>query len=259
MAKDAQLFTSRWLLLAGVVCAVLAAVVVNLYLGSIKSQYESGTFHVVQVTRDVPPNGKVTQEDVRQVPVPPGFEEAFKQAFKGRDDMNFFIGGKPCRRRLNQGDILFYADFVDVQGAPEPVRPPAGYEYMSLPILKDSSPGMQLQPGSFVAVRGRFDVNPGGKQRDFETFTVISCIQAQTLDDSKEPTTSGNYSRVGVFVKREQVKLLSDILGKAEARKLMITLTSMPPGGRAVEPEIDGALVRLVQTGKADAPDLLQP
>ncbi len=257
MAKDAQLFTSRWLLLAGIVCAVLAAIVVNLYLGSVKSQYESGTFYVVQVTRDVPANGKVTEADVKLVSVPPGFEKAFDKAFK--DNTDFFIGGKPCRRRLNIGDVLFFSDFLDVQTTPEPVKPPVGYEYMSLPILKDSSPGMQLQPGSFVAVRGRFDVTPGGKQRDFETFTVIPGIQAQTLDDSKEPQTSGNYSRVGVFVKREQVKILTDILGKAEGRKFLITLTSVPSGGRGVEPEIDAALVRLIQTGKADAPDLLAP
>lgn len=259
MAKDAQLFTSRWLLLAGVVCAVLAAIVVNLYLSSVKSQYEFGTFNVLQVTRDVPAKGKVGIADLKWVPVPPGFEKAFDKAFRDENDINRFMEPMPCRRQLNAGDILFIADFLDVQTTPEPVKPPVGYEYMSLPILKDSSPGMQLQPGSFVAVRGRFDVNPGGKQRDFETFTVIPCIQAQTLDDSKEPQTSSNYSRVGVFVKREQVKTLTDILGKAEARKFLITLTHAPQGGRGVEPEIDGALQRLIQTGKADAPDLLAP
>lgn len=258
MAKDAQVFTSRWLLLAGIVCAVLAAVVVNLYVNSVVSRYEADTFVVVQVMKDVQQGAKVTERDVRLVPVPSRFEKAFEQAFKG--DVHYFIGGKPCRRKLNKGDVLLHADFQDVQGTVEPVKPALGYEYMSVPIAKDSSLGMQLQAGGFVSLRGRFDTNTQDKLRDYETFTVVPYIQVQTLDDSTEPLPTGNYSRIGVFVKREQVKLLLDILGKAEGRRFQITLTSStPPAGGSSEPTIDAGLLRLVQTGKAEPPDLLVP
>jgi len=254
MAKDANLLTSRWLILAGIGCAVLAAVAVNLYISSLD---RIETFPVVQVTKDFPEGGKVTLSDVQTVVMPKRFEKTFERAYQ---NINLFSKeGKICRRKLSSGDILFATDFEGVEEVPVPVRPPVGYEYISLPILKDFSPGAQLQPKSYVALRGRFDIDPDPKHRNDETFTVIPVIEVQTLDDSSKPQTKGGYSRIGVFVKREDVKLLTDILDKAEGRKFLVTLTPTSPTMRISDPTIDPAVLRLLRTGKADAADPLVP
>jgi len=257
MAKDAQIMTSRWLLLVAAGLAVVAAIAVNLYISSVTSSVTSNSFEVVQVTKDIPLNGKVTYDDVRLVPVPKYFEPAFKQAFKSEADRGWFIGGKPTRRKLNADDILFHGDFVDVQPGVEPVRPPTGTEYVALPIDRSSSPGTQLQPGGWVSVRGRFVVNPGDKDKLWSAMTVYDYIQVKTLDDSPVPlpASSSGYSRIGVFVKKDQARVLPDIIKTAEGQKLVIGITT--PGSNK-DPEIDPALLKLIQGKRGPAePDML--
>jgi hypothetical protein len=256
MAKDAQVMTSRWLLVAAAGLAVVAAIAVNLYIGSVKDKYEGSAFTVLRVKKDVPANHKVTADDVELVSVPLVFKSAFDQAFKGVEGKNWFIGGKPTRRALNNGDILFHGDFQEMTAPPPPVNPPPGTEYVALPIDKASSPGAQLTPGGYVSVRGRFVINPGEKEKVWATMTVYDCIQVRTLDDQSVPppaANAGGYSRIGVFVKKDQAKALSDIISKAEGRRLTIGITVPVTTEQATKPEIDPVLMKLIAGNKAPA------
>jgi hypothetical protein len=256
MAKEAQVMTSRWLLVAAAGLAVAAAVAVNLYIGSVKEKYEGNSFTVVQVKREIAANHKVTVDDIDLVPVPQVYDPAFKRAFRGIQGKNLFIGGKATRRALNEGDILFQGDFQDVAAPPPPVKPPPGTEYVALPIDKSSTPGSQLTPGGYVSVRGRFIVNPGEKEKVWATMTVYDWIQVQTLDDSTAPlaANASGYSRIGIFVKRDQAKVLPDIVKRAEGQKLVIGIT-IPVSNK--DPEIDPALLKLIVGNKAPAEESL--
>ena len=255
MAKDAQMMTSRWLLVAACGLAVVAAIAVNMYISSVKEKYEGSAFTILKVTKDVPANHKVSADDVELVSVPLVFKSAFDQAFKGVEGKNWFIGGKPTRRALNNGDILFHGDFQDVTAPIPPVNPPPGTEYVALPIDKSSTPGAQLTPGGYVSVRGRFVVNPTEKEKNWATMNVYECIQVKTLDDSTSPAAAnaGGYSRIGVFVKRDQAKALTEIVSKAEGKKLSIGITMPTSAKQASDPEIDPLLLKLVSNNKAPA------
>ena len=246
MAKPSsnQLFPSVGVLVAAILAAFFAVVLVNVYIKSQIDRYRKGSVRVLQLREDVLQGDQIRPKHLMTVEVPQAFEESFQSALKAGDEE--VVIGKTAPRLMRKGEVLFSWEFLKGAGGIIPVDVRPGYELVTLPIDKGTSPGPQLQPGSFITVYGEFDTDPDPKKADIKTFVVIASVQVRTVGGRTTVDSGGRaqaYDEVGVEVRESQAQLLMRVRNVMTSNRYTITLTSRPERTGDIDPKVNDEVV----------------
>lgn len=257
MARSSgQAFPSAGVLVAAIVAALLAVILMQLYISNEIRSVTGNAFEVLQLRANVKSGDEIRESHLTQARVPAAFEKAFERALRA-EERNLVINQK-APRNMYEGEVL-YAPMFKVDTAESlhniiDVR--KGYELVSIPVDKDTSVGGQLQPGSYVTVRGIFEQTPDDKKEDLEVVTVLNNVRVATIDGSAQVLPAarrGKYDRIGIELKPDQADLLLELLLKEHRNRFQITLPSQPDVDVRVEPKINQDVVRKYLGRDADA------
>jgi len=248
--KGLQLIPSTGVLVLAVGAALLAAVLVNIYIGYAKSEYQMGSKTFLQLQEDVEKGAPMMDRHLRPILVPKPILSAFERAVKAEDKDGVVIG-KRAPRKLHKGQILFYADFIQEVGEEGGLNPQKGYELFTIPISPDNALGRQLQPGSYVTVYGDFNVDPDPKKEDIRVLPVLSYVQVRALaglTTAPEPGKAIAYDNIQVVVRESQVRQLLQIQKLLKFRRFTLTMAHTPEGSESkMEPEINKEVLALIE------------
>jgi len=249
--KENQWIPSGGVLAVALGAAVLAAILVNVYLGYAKSAYERGSQGFLQLVRPVAKGKPIEAADLKVVFIPKPLLEtgAFKKAVTVEDKDSVIIK-KKARRPMYEGEFLFYFDFLEDTGMTTLEPPPQGFEMMTIEI----KPEPLLQPGSYVNIRGRFDTDPDPKKERIEVMDVLHNVQIKALDGSPGPVEEKKRAanNIQIVLRQSMAKQLQQVQESMVSKSFTVSLTGSPEGAARAEPKFDPAILALIE--KAAAP-----
>ncbi|HUU89743.1 MAG TPA: hypothetical protein VM238_00885 [Phycisphaerae bacterium] len=225
--KDNPWLPSGGVLVVAVIAAVLAGILLNVYVGYLKSSYEVGSVMFLQMKREVPQGRQIESGDITTFRVPKPMLESFSKVVKAKDADSLVIGRK-TRRTMFQSEFLQYMDFLPGSGKGLEA-PRAGYERMTIFI----QPEPLLQPGAFITIRGYFDTNPDPKKEDIEILDVLNNVQVKAIGGSAETAETKRRSadNIQIEIRTTQVTQLLQISKELADKHFIVSLSASPTGG----------------------------
>jgi Flp pilus assembly protein CpaB len=219
----------------------------QLYISNEIRSVTGNAFEVLQLRSKVKAGDVIRGSDLTEAEVPAAFEKAFERALRAHE--RSLVINQRAPRNMNEGEVLYAPDFkVDTaESLHDIIDVRKGYELVSIPVDKDTSVGGQLQPGSYVTIRGIFEESPDDKKEDLEVVTVLNNVRVATVDGSAQVLPAarrGKYDRIGVELKPDQADLLLELLLKEHRKRFQITLPPQPDVDLKVEPKINQDVVR---------------
>ena len=257
-SKEMQWIPSGGVLAVAIGAALVAAILVNVYIGHVRSQYEDGSKQFYQLKDRVDKGSPIQERNLAPVPIPRKLEPAFKMAAQDDADGRLLIGRK-APRNMAPGEFLWFYEFKE-EGAGEITHIPKGYELVTIPINTDNPFGQQLQPGGYVNIRGEFEVGSDSKKSEVRVMTVMENVQVKALGGSAEPVAqrSRTYDNIQIMVRSSQAKQLLEIQRFLKTKRFALGVTSQPEG-MAVESEISKEVLNLIEKPRGAAPGLPPP
>lgn len=251
-SKAAQLIPSTGVLIGALGAALAAAILVNVYVGYAKSEYEEGSKTFLQLQEDVERNTPLQDRHMKAVRIPKPLLPAFERAVKA-DEKESLVVGKKAPRRLTRGQFLFYSDFLREAGDESTINPPKGMELISIPISPDAAFGRQLQPGAYVTLFGDFDISPDPKKAEIRVLEVMKNVQVRSLGGDPNVVVSEkarSYDSIQLIVKQSQAPQLLQIKNLLRSKRFTITVSHSPQGSETAEPEITRDVLSLLDKTK---------
>jgi len=240
---------SGGVLVVAVVAAILAGILLNVYVAYLKNSYEASSEMFLQTKRDIPKGKVIEASDVEGFRVPKPMLASFSKVIPARD-ANSIVIGQRARRDLRQGEFIQYMDFLPGSArAMDKINP--GYERMTI----DIRPEPLLQPGAFVTIRGTFDTNPDPRKEDREIIDVLYNIQVKAVGGSSEPSEDKRRAddNIQIELKQSQVTQLLQIKETLADRYFIVSL-SPSPTGRAGEPKFSDEILDHITRMRAKVP-----
>jgi hypothetical protein len=260
-SKEMQWIPSGGVLAVAIGAALVAAILVNVYIGHVRSQYEDGSMQFYQLKDPVDKGSPIPSErNLILVRIPRQLEPAFKMAASADDAAGRMLIGRKAPRNMASGEFLWFNEFKE-EGAGEITHIPKGYELVTIPINTDNPFGQQLQPGGYVNIRGEFEVGSDPKKSELRVMTVMENVQVKALGGSAEPVAqrARTYDNVQIMVRSNQAKQLLEIQRFLKTKRFALGVTSQPEG-TTVESEISKEVLNLIEKPRgASAPALPPP
>jgi hypothetical protein len=257
MAKSKEL--QQWLPSGGVLVVAIgaglgAAILVNVYISYVKSEYEAGAKYVLQMAEPVEAGTPLQPRHLKVVMIPKPFIPALKLAIE-KDYMNSMVVGKKAPREMYAGQFLFHTDFNPQIGGESAIENvPRGYSLVTIPIGGET-PGAQLQPGAFVTLYGDFNVSGDSRRQDVQVLRVVDNVRVKLVGGSAEPVGEKNRSHndISIVVRQTQAQQLLQIQKALPSKRFTVTLAHRPEGAESAEPEVDRQVLDLIEKGKVPA------
>jgi Flp pilus assembly protein CpaB len=245
-----QLIPSTGVLLGAIAAGVVAAVLVNVYIGNVESRYTAGSMRVLvakeKIAQGQPLNAKLFKEEYVTGPWTNVFDGALKP-----ENARLLDGTKTAPRPIGAGEPIFYGDLYD-EGAPDPlINPSRGYDLLTIPVQSDNSPGRQLQPGGYVRLYAVFDLDPDPRKEQRETMDVIENVQVRAVDGSTRPIPAdkrARYDNISILVTQDQAIKLLRIQDVLVDGSFTVTVTHRPDQVRELEPKINPEVLRFIES-----------
>jgi len=258
-SKEMQWIPSGGVLAVAIGAALVAAILVNVYIGHVRSQYEEGSRQFYQLKDRVDKGSPIQERNLTLVRIPKLLEPAFKMAAGADDPAGRMLIGRKAPRNMSPGEFLWFYEFKE-EGAGEITHIPKGYELVTIPISADNPFGQQLQPGGYVNIRGEFEVGSDPKRSEVKVMTVMENVQVKALGGSAEPVAlkARTYDNVQIMVRSSQAKQLLEIQRFLKTKRFALGVTSQPEGA-AVEPEISKEVLNLIEKPRGAAAPALPP
>jgi len=245
-AKDNPWIPSGGVLIVAVVAAIVAAFLLNVYIGLIESPY-AVTVPFLVLKADVA-KGEVLEEGhlgVVDVPEPLVEDGAFDR-FVRLQYKDTVVGTKQRLRAqwdLHKGNWLAYRDVGKEVGLPVLKDLPEGYEMMTV----DIEPEPSVVPGVFVTMRGRFDMNPDNRTEEIEILDVLYDVQVKAVGGSAQASDRRRSAdNIQIFLPKDQVKRLLQIKERMASERFLVAVRQTPEGVRS-EPTIAPEVIDLMQ------------
>jgi Flp pilus assembly protein CpaB len=250
-SKEMQWIPSGGVLAAAIGAALLAAILVNVYISYVKSQYEQGARQFIQLKETIDAGTPIADRHLKVVLVPRPFLEALKRAIELKDKESLAIG-KRAPRRMYEGEFLFAPDFLPRGEEEILAKPPAGYVMVTIPVDPGASLGPQLQPGAFVNIYGDFNVSGDERRKDIKILPVIDNVMVKALEGSAKAVSEKNrsYNNIQIVVRESQARELMQIQRAVESKHFTIALAHQPEG-TAPEPVVGKDVLDLVTRAKS--------
>ncbi|MCX5671011.1 MAG: hypothetical protein NTU94_06785 [Planctomycetota bacterium] len=255
MAKSKEL--QQWLPSGGVLivaigAGLVAAILVNVYINHVRTEYEAGAKNVLQMAEEVEVGTPLQARHLKVVMLPKPFVPAMKQAVDVKDKDSSVIG-KKAPRHMYPGEFLFYPDFILNPMLEQVPDVPKGYSLVTIPI--SGEPGAQLQPGTFVTIYGEFNISGDSRRQDVQVLRVVDNVRVKLVGGSAEPVGEKNRSHndISIIVRQTQAQQLLQIQRAMPSKRFTITLAHRPEGPESAEPEVDRQVLDLIEKGKVPA------
>jgi len=213
MAKQSpmQWIPSGGVLAAAIGAGLLAAILVNVYASNIRSQYEQGSQSFYVLTDDVAAGNQVQERSLKAVQIPKPLLPAFTQAVTADDRGRMTVVGRKAPRNLKKDTFLWFPDFIDT-GIVGVTKLPPGHEMISIRIDPNTSLGSQLQPGSYVNIRGLFNIGSDPRNPQFTPYDVMKNVQVRAIGGSTSAPEKGrSYDTIQIVIPSSQAKLMPEI------------------------------------------------
>jgi len=256
MAKPGpmQWIPSGGVLAAAIGAGLLAAVLVHLYAGNLKSRYELGAQYFYRFKSDMPTGTQIQAASLERVQIPKPFAEAFEGVVvsaDANDERVQTVIGRKVPRPMKKGMLLWWSDYVptDVVKA---IKIPPRYEMITIRIDPNASLGAQLQPGSYVNIRGLFNISSDLRNPQYKVEDVLKNIQVVALNGSTAPPEKGRtYENLQIVIPSAQAKLMAEV--KNAVQSGTFTLGVVEEGSTA-EPKIDDAVIKIINRPRTGVP-----
>ena len=240
-----QLIPSTGVLLGAIAAGVVAAVLINVYIGSVESRYTAGSMSIYVLKEPVKEGQSLLAKQLTTVRVPRIFEKALKPGEEG------YLRDKTAPRSMGEGQPIYYGDLYEEGVTELPVNPGQGYDLLTIPVQSDNSPGRQLQPGGYVRLYTVFDLDPDPRKEQRETLDVIENVQVRAVDGSTRPTAAdkrGRYDNISILVTQAQAKQLLQIQDVMVEKSFVVTVTHRPERVEELEPKINPEALRFIES-----------
>ncbi len=226
MAKttEAQWIPSGGVLAVAIGAALVAAILVNLYVGYARSAYENGAKDYLVLKTAVGRNDPIQETNLVGVKVPKKLESQFTLAIVNDPAGRAVIVGKKAPRNLSAGEFLWYPEFTnDLQG--QVFQIPPDCEIVTI-MINPQPLGQQLQPGGYVALHGEFNYSSSKdtSRADWRPLVVMDSVQAKALGGSTEPVAvkARTYDNIQIMLKKSQVQELMQIIEFAKDHRFTL-------------------------------------
>jgi len=207
--------SSRKIMIASMIAAILAVILVNLYVGAVRSSYTRDPVVVFQATRDIPAGKPVSAKDYREIALPGKIFGSVTGYAVTRQDMPV-LASTPLRRPLKTGDIISYSHLSRTvqEGLRDMI--PEGKRAISIRVTEETSVSNFVQPGDLVDI----------------VATLVSSERIVTkplLGGVRVLAVGGEYSDTSnqAFVQRGQYATVTLEVTMEEAEKLIYARDQM--------------------------------
>jgi hypothetical protein len=261
MAKstDTQWIPSGSVLAVAIAAALVAAILVNIYIGYVKSDYEAGGKEFYQLRERVSKGDKILPRNVNKITIPEVLVKAFTSAgIVSADASATTVINEKAPRDMAAGEFLFWSDFKKTESLDIPLR--RGYELMTIRVSPDSDMGLMLQVGGYINIRGRFDLSSDPKNPNIEPLYVMKNVQVKSINGSREPRSekSRTPDTIQIEIPGTQVKQMDSVQILLKSKGFLINAVAQPDvtSEPTFEPDIL-AYLRRQSMGKAPPPTTL--
>ena len=255
MQSRMQLIPSTGVLIGALAAAVVAAVLVNLYIAGVKSQYTEGAVSIYVLKEPLKEGQPLLAKHLTVKRYPAAFKDAFEKAMKPGDEG--LLKDRTAPRNMGEGQPIFYGDLYGEDITELPVIVGRGYDLLTIPVQADSSPGRQLQPGSYVRIYAVFDDDPDPRKELPIIREVIRNVQVRAVDGSTRPIPAdkrARYDNISILVTQDQAQKLLQIQQVTLQKQFTITVTQRPEQMEDLEPEINREVLKYIEPSRLTAP-----
>jgi Flp pilus assembly protein CpaB len=253
-AGESQWIPSGGVLVVAAVAGLLAAILVNVYLGYVKGQYEEGSRAYYVLKEDVPLGQPIQQRSLVPQSIPKPMVRAFEDARAiEANEKALKILGMKAPRDMRKGTFLWWPDFVVEEGSRE-MKIPKGSELVTIQVDPNISLGQALQPGGYVNIRGLFDTGVDSRNPNMESLDVMKNVQVRMLNGSPTPVAGRtDITNIQIIVPSEQATNLLKIQDILKARRFAIGKVDPPDATTMAEPAIEKRVLALLSRPRATA------
>jgi hypothetical protein len=246
-----QWIPSGGVLAAAIGCGLLAAILINVYAGNIKGQYELGSQSFYQLTEDVAAGNQIQKRNLRAVRIPKPLVRAFPQAVTA-DEKGDTIIGRKAPRLLKKDTFLWFPDFIET-GVVEPLKFPKGYEMITVRIDSNTSLGAQLQPGSYVNLRGLFNISSDQRNPVYKSFDVMKNVQVRAIGGmtTVAEKRGGVSDTLQIVIPSPQAKLMPEVQKMVQSGVFTVGLAEEGTSG---DPKIEKEVLDILNRPRAATP-----
>jgi Flp pilus assembly protein CpaB len=205
--------SNRLVIIAAAV-ALAAVIVVNIYVAMVKRQVHEGQFTVYRLTTTLKPGDKLSDKDVKAVPMPKRYRDSFdgmvlEESGGGDASLTAQLGLRvKVAARHNQ--FLTYDLFTNPNDVPLDTKINPNMRLVALPVNPRTLPG-SLTPGMSVDIEAQF---PGGSINILpvmENIEVFSVGSLSIADDENAGRGQRNFTTISLQVTPEEATSLDKI------------------------------------------------
>jgi len=254
MAKQGpmQLIPSGGVLAAAIGAGLVAAILVNIYASSIRSQYEYGSKSFYVLKDNVAAGNPIQKQNLDPVPIPKPLLPAFEKVAVTADARGDTIIGRKAPRDLKKGSFLWFSDFIDTGIGEVDVNIPKGWEKITIRVDPNTSLREQLVPGSYVNIRAIFDVNQNQRNPDYQALDVMKNVQVRSLGGVAGPPEKGHsYDNIQIVIPSAQALLMFQAQRMLQSGSF--TLGEVGTPDTRAEPKIEKGVLDLINRARTAA------
>jgi len=226
-ARENPWIPSGGVLIVAVLAAILAAVLLNVYIGLIEAPYEK-TVTFLALKTDVAKGEALERGHLKPVEVPQALDQgdAFERFARAGDIET--VTGRDARAQedLHKGNWLTFADVGKESGVPVLEDLPEGYEMMTIEIEPEPS----VVTGVFVNIRGRFDMNPEERKEQIEVLDVLYDVQVKAVEGLAKAREDRRRAadNIQICLPEDHVKRLYQIKERMASDRFLVAVRRTP-------------------------------
>jgi len=246
MAKSGpmQLIPSGGVLAAALGAGLVAAILINIYASSIRSQYEDGSKLFYVLKDNVAAGNPIQEQNLDRVRIPKPILPAFEKVAVTADEQGRTVIGRKAPRDLKKGMFLWFSDYIDI-GIGEVRNIPKNHEIITIRVDPNTSLGVQLQPGSYVNIRGLFDTSSDPRNPRYESLDVMKSVQVRSLGGSLgAPEKNRSYDNIQIVIPSVQARQMLQVQKMLQSG--FFTLGEVGTPDTVLEPKIEKEVLDLM-------------
>jgi pilus assembly protein CpaB len=218
--------TSKKIWITALVVAVLAVILLNLYVGAVRQSYTADPVVVFQATHDVSTGKPVTVNDYREVALPRKIFQSVTAYALTKQDLPI-LSSTTLRRPLKTGEIISYSHLSRTvqEGLRDMI--PQGKRAVSIRVNEETAVGNFVQAGDLVDIVATLISSEKAVTKPLLTGVRVLAVGGE-YGDTPEQTFAqrGQYSTVTLEVTMEEAERL--VFARDQMRANMTLLLRNP-------------------------------
>jgi hypothetical protein len=205
---------STKLIIVAVILALVAVVLVNIYIQAIKSGTQEDTFNIFRLQVAKQPGDVLVAEDVQRRPIPESLRDSFRGAVSENAEGEPLRIGDKFTRAAEPNDLLTQSLFETADNDATRRLIKQGFRGVALPVVADRLPD-PLKAEMRVDILA--PVSTGGLRREImvvmENVRVVSVgdVNIEDLNVTDTRRRGDNFSTLTVEVRPNEAILLTEI------------------------------------------------